>query len=91
MAAVNGAGVVTSAPATTHDLDQMCIDTIRTLSIDAIEAANSGIRAPSGSRRSPTRCGSGSCARPADPIWPNRDRFVLSAATPPICCGRCSI
>ena len=30
-------------------------------------------------RRSPTRCGKTSCAiDPADPIWPNRDRFVLS-------------
>ena len=33
-----------------------------------------------GWRRSPTRCGSNSCATiPADPLWPNRDRFVLSA------------
>ena len=33
---------MTSARAATHQLDQTCIDTIRTLCIDAIEAANSG-------------------------------------------------
>ena len=27
---------------------------------------------------------------PADPDWPDRDRFVLSAATPRCCCTRCS-
>ena len=41
-------------------------------------------------RRWPTACGSASCAStPAHPIWPNRDRFVLSAATPRCCSTRC--
>src|SRR5664280_776104 len=63
------------------DLDQLAIDTIRTLSIDAVQKANSGHPgAPMGMapmayvlwtrflRHAPT-----------DPSWPNRDRFVLSA------------
>ena len=39
-------------------LDELCIDTIRTLSMDAVQKANSG--PPGGAdgrwRRSPTRC-----------------------------------
>jgi transketolase len=63
------------------DLDQLAIDTIRTLSIDAVQKANSGHPgAPMGMapmaytlwtrflRHAPTA-----------PGWPNRDRFVLSA------------
>ena len=61
-------------------LDQLCVNTIRTLSMDAVQQANSGHPG----RRWPwrpwrTRCGS-TILRfdPDDPIWPNRDRFVLS-------------
>ena len=63
------------------DLDQLAIDTIRTLSIDAVQKANSGHPgAPMGAapmayvlwtrflRHAPTH-----------PDWPDRDRFVLSA------------
>jgi transketolase len=63
------------------DLDQLAIDTIRTLSIDAVQKANSGHPgAPMGAapmayvlwtrflRHAPTQ-----------PDWPDRDRFVLSA------------
>jgi len=62
-------------------LDQLCVNTIRTLSIDAVQKANSGHPgAPMGlapvayvlwdriMRYSPV-----------NPHWPNRDRFVLSA------------
>ncbi len=62
-------------------LDRLAIDTIRTLSIDGVQAANSGHPgAPMGMapmayvlwtrflRHAPTR-----------PDWPDRDRFVLSA------------
>ncbi len=62
-------------------LDQLAVDTIRTLSIDGVQKANSGHPgAPMGAapmafalwtrhlRHSPTQ-----------PDWPNRDRFVLSA------------
>jgi transketolase len=67
--------------AVTTDLDRLAIDTIRTLSIDAVQQANSGHPgAPMGAapmayvlwtrflRHAPTH-----------PEWPDRDRFVLSA------------
>ena len=71
---------VTTAPAEQRDLDQLCIDTIRTLAIDAVQKANSGHPGtPMGWRRWPTRSGATSCATiPKTPHWPNRDRFVLS-------------
>jgi transketolase len=65
-------------PAT--DLDQLCINTIRGLCMDAIQKANSG--------HPGTPIGIAPVAYtlwqrylrfdPTDPIWPNRDRFVLS-------------
>jgi transketolase len=68
-------------PTGTQTADQLCINTIRTLSIDAVQKANSGHPgAPMGAapmayllwtrhmRYSPTQ-----------PDWPDRDRFVLSA------------
>jgi len=67
--------------ATEKTIDQLAIDTIRTLSIDAVQKANSGHPgAPMGAapmayvlwtrflRHAPTH-----------PDWPGRDRFVLSA------------
>jgi transketolase len=64
-----------------RDLDQLCINTIRTLSIDAIQAANSG---HPGTPMAMAPVAYGLWQRflrfdPEDPIWPNRDRFVLSA------------
>ena len=64
-----------------QNIDQLCINTIRTLSIDAVQQANSGHPgAPMGLApvvyslwQSFLRYD------PADPLWPNRDRFVLSA------------
>jgi transketolase len=65
----------------TSAIDQLCVDTIRTLSMDAIQKANSGhpglpmAMAPAAYvlfRRIMSH-------DPADPTWPNRDRFVLSA------------
>src|SRR5437868_12789579 len=63
------------------DLDLLCINTIRTLAMDAVEAAGNGhpgtpmALAPLAyllftkvMKHSPT-----------DPQWPDRDRFVLSA------------
>jgi transketolase len=66
---------------TTADLDQLCINTIRTLTLDAVQKAESGHPGlPLG------------CAplayllwtrvmrhNPRNPKWPNRDRFLLSA------------
>ena len=62
-------------------LDQLCITTLRTLSIDAVQKAKSG--------HPGTPMGAAPTAYclwqrflvydPAQPEWPNRDRFVLSA------------
>ncbi len=62
-------------------IDQLCINTIRTLAMDAVQQANSGhpgtpmAMAPVAYRlwQEFLRFD------PDDPIWPNRDRFVLSA------------
>ncbi len=62
-------------------IDDLCIDTLRTLSIDAVEKASSGHPGlPMGAATMAyvlwTRhlhC------NPSDPAWVNRDRFVLSA------------
>ncbi len=63
-----------------HALDATCINTIRTLSMDAVQAANSG--------HPGTPMALAPVAYylwqyllrfdPQDPVWPNRDRFVLS-------------
>jgi transketolase len=63
-----------------EDIDQLCINTIRTLSIDAIQKANSG---HPGTPMALAPLAYTLWQRflrfdPADPIWPNRDRFVLS-------------
>jgi transketolase len=64
-----------------RDIDQLCIDTIRTLSIDAIQKANSG---HPGTPMALAPVAYTLWQRflrfdPTDPIWPGRDRFVLSA------------
>src|SRR2546423_100919 len=63
------------------DIDGLCVNTIRTLSIDAIQKANSG---HPGTPMAMAPVAYTLWQRflrfdPADPIWPNRDRFVLSA------------
>src|SRR6516165_4955825 len=73
-----GAAVTTT---TTHDADAVAINTIRALCMDAIQKANSG--------HPGTPIGVAPVAYtlwqrflrfdPGDPIWPNRDRFVLSS------------
>src|SRR6202142_3940034 len=61
-------------------IDQLCIDTIRTLSMDAVQAANSGHPGTPMGMAPVVYCLWQQFLRfdPADPIWPNRDRFVLS-------------
>jgi len=62
------------------DVDQLCINTIRTLSIDAIEQAKSG-HPGTPMALAPlvyTLWNRAMQFDPQDPIWPNRDRFVLS-------------
>jgi len=71
---------------TEAELDLLCVNTIRTLSMDAVQAANSG--------HPGTPMALAPVAYtvwqqfmdfdPQDPIWPNRDRFVLS-------CGHASM
>jgi transketolase len=64
-----------------QDIDQLAINTIRTLSIDAVEKANSGHPGTPMSMAPVAYELWQNHLRydPADPIWPNRDRFVLSA------------
>jgi transketolase len=62
-------------------LDKLCIDTIRMLAVDMVETANSG--------HPGLPLGAATMAyvlwtkflrhNPANPQWPNRDRFILSA------------
>ncbi len=65
----------------TSEIDQLAINTIRTLSIDAIEKANSGHPGTPMALAPVAYTLWQQFLRfdPADPIWPNRDRFVLSA------------
>jgi len=61
-------------------LDQLAINTIRTLSIDAVQAAKSG-HPGTPMALAPlvyTIWNRVMSFDPQDPIWPNRDRFVLS-------------
>ena len=65
---------------TNSDLDELCVNTIRTLSIDAVQAANSG-HPGTPMALAPlvyTIWNRVMNFDPSDPIWPNRDRFVLS-------------
>ena len=63
------------------DLDELCINTIRTLSMDAVEKAKSGhpgtpmALAPAAY----TLWSRFMRFNPQNPTWPDRDRFVLSA------------
>ena len=61
-------------------IDLKCINTIRTLSMDAVQAANSGHPGTAMALAPVVYCLWNRILRfdPADPIWPNRDRFVLS-------------
>ncbi len=61
-------------------LDQLCINTIRTLSTDAVQKANSGHPGAPMALAPVAYCLWQQFLRydPEDPIWPNRDRFVLS-------------
>ncbi len=63
------------------DLDQICVNTMRTLAIDAIQQANSGHPGTPMDISPTVYCLWQRLLRfdPQDPIWMNRDRFVLSA------------
>ncbi len=66
--------------ATGTQLDQLCINTIRTLSMDAVQKANSGHPGTPMALAPVAYCLWQQFLRydPENPIWPNRDRFVLS-------------
>ena len=71
---------MTTTTLTPTQMDQLAINTIRTLSIDAVQAANSG---HPGTPMALAPLVYALCNRvmrfdPLDPIWPGRDRFVLS-------------
>jgi transketolase len=71
---------MTTAPMTQQSIEQLCINTVRTLSIDAIQKANSG--------HPGLPLGMAPAAyvlwkkflyhNPKNPKWFNRDRFILS-------------
>jgi len=65
---------------TDKQLDTLCINTIRTLAIDAVQQANSGHPGAPMGLAPVTYCLWQQFLRydPADPKWLNRDRFVLS-------------
>jgi len=66
--------------ASAQDPDTLAINTIRTLSIDAVQAANSGHPGTPMALAPLVYTLWNRVMRfdPQDPIWPNRDRFVLS-------------
>ena len=63
------------------DLDQLCINTIRTLAIDGVQQANSGHPGlPMGMADAAYVLWTHFLKHnPVNPHWPNRDRFILSA------------
>ena len=65
---------------TGQQLDTLCINTIRTLAIDAVQQANSGHPGAPMGLAPVTYCLWQEFLRydPEDPTWLNRDRFVLS-------------
>ena len=65
---------------TQERVEQLSINTIRTLSMDAVQAANSGHPGTPMALAPLVYCLWQRFLRfdPEDPIWPNRDRFVLS-------------
>ena len=74
-----GATLLTE-PKTDAAADQLCVNTIRTLSIDAVQQANSGHPGTPMALAPLVYTLWNRVLRfdPQDPIWPNRDRFVLS-------------
>ncbi len=67
-------------PMTATEADQLCINTIRTLSMDAVQQAKSGHPGAPMALAPLIYIIWNRVLRfdPVDPIWPNRDRFVLS-------------
>lgn len=73
-------GISTQDHQKKQQIDELCINTIRTLSIDAVQQANSGHPGTPMALAPVAYCLWQRFLRfdPNDAIWPNRDRFVLS-------------
>jgi transketolase len=71
---------IADMPMTVTELDQLSVNTIRTLSIDAVQQAKSGHPGTPMALAPLVYTIWNRVMRfdPQDPIWPNRDRFVLS-------------
>jgi len=63
-----------------NKMDELCVNTIRTLAMDAVQQANSGHPGTPMALAPVVYCLWQRFLRfdPNHPIWPNRDRFVLS-------------
>ncbi len=74
------AAIVTSEASVRSPIDLTSINTIRTLAMDGVQAANSGHPGTSMAMAPVAYCLWQQFLRfdPQDPVWPNRDRFVLS-------------
>src|SRR5262245_4966305 len=74
------ADAATEAPTGFTKIDEHCVNTIRTLAMDAVQKANSGHPgAPMGLAPVAYALWQRFLRYdPQDPTWPNRDRFVLS-------------
>jgi transketolase len=70
----------TAANPEPRKVENLCVNTIRTLSMDAVQAANSGHPGTPMAMAPVAYLLWNEILRfdPEDPIWPNRDRFVLS-------------
>jgi transketolase len=70
-------GAIVAKP---QDFEQLCIDTSRLLSVDAVEKANSGHPGTPMDAAPMAHVLWSEIMRynPANPEWPNRDRFILS-------------
>jgi len=72
---------MTTFPSTYDETDQLTANTLRLLAVDAVQAANSGHPGlPLGVADLVTVLWTRFLKHnPADPVWPDRDRFILSA------------
>lgn len=72
---------MSTAVTLTPELQALCVNTIRMLSVDAVEQAQSGHPgAPMGAAVTTFELWTRFLRfNPSDPAWPNRDRFILSA------------
>lgn len=81
MTAVLPSRIASVADAEQAELDRLCVDTIRVLSMDAVQRANSGHPGLPMAMAPAAYVLFTRFLRhdPSDPAWPDRDRFILSA------------